>query len=100
MSNDIQPNNQEAKPIILTLFLLIAALLVFFIPRLFPGTSLWVGIILFFIIDVGFIVAFVLGMKSKQRSVKVFSIISNGLLFVFLSTVIYLLLFVKGISGA
>ncbi|CAM4287392.1 hypothetical protein BAMA_04085 [Bacillus manliponensis] len=91
-------DTKTIKPIILTMVLLIAALLVFFIPRLFPGTSLWVGIILFFIIDVGFIVAFVLGMKSKQRSVKVFSIIINGLLFIFLSAIIYLLLLVNSIA--
>lgn len=91
-------DTKTIKPIILTMVLLIAALLVFFIPRLFPGTSLWVGIILFFIIDVGFIVAFVLGMKSKQRSVKVFSIIINGLLFIFLSAIIYLLLLANSIA--
>lgn len=91
-------DKKTIKPIILTMVLLIAALLVFFIPRLFPGTSLWVGIILFFIIDVGFIVAFVLGMKSKQRSVKVFSIIINGLLFIFLSAIIYLLLLANSIA--
>ncbi|WP_144561199.1 hypothetical protein [Bacillus mycoides] len=98
MENNIQESKKVANPIIWTISLLIATLLVFVTTKLYPNTDLRISIILLTIIDIGFIVAFVLGIKTKNASIMIFSIISNGIFFILLSIIIFLLLLANGIS--
>ncbi|WP_421085519.1 hypothetical protein ACN5XJ_17335 [Priestia sp. MF3] len=72
--------SKENKPIVLTIILLAAAFVVFFA------------------IDVGFIVALVLGVRTKKPSVVWFSIITNSIFFVLLSALMFLLAIANGIS--
>ncbi|MCM3770275.1 hypothetical protein [Priestia aryabhattai] len=97
---------KENKPILLTVILLAAAVVVFFADWLFPQNStfpsrrgdLTIPLWLFFAIDVGFIVALVLGVRTKKPSVVWFSIIANSIFFVLLSGVMILLMIANGIS--
>lgn len=95
--NHQHEKSKEFYPIILTLVLFIIALLVFFICRLFPNSSLWIPIC-FYMIDVGFVISLILGARSKEISFKLFSILSNVILIIPLSIVLYLLLLANGIS--
>jgi hypothetical protein len=94
------------KPILLTGILLAAAFVVFFANWLFPQNSIFpsrkgdltIPLWLFFAIDIGFIVALVLGVRTKKPSVVWFSIIANSIFFVLLSGVMFLLAIANGIS--
>lgn len=96
----ILKKQKEFYPIILTLVLFLVALLVFFVfnGRIFPNINLWIPIFLYFLIDVGFIVSLILGIKSKNKTVKVFSILSNIAFMIPLSIWLFLLLLANGIS--
>ncbi|MEY8348854.1 hypothetical protein AALF16_11210 [Bacillus cereus] len=98
MENNIQESKKVAKPILWTIVLLIATLFIFIITRLYPNIDLRISIILLTLIDIGFIVALVLGIKTKNASIMIFSIISNGIFFILLSIIIFLLLLANGIS--
>ncbi|PEY32475.1 hypothetical protein CN354_21055 [Bacillus cereus] len=87
-----------AKPILWTISSLVATLLVFVITRLYPNTDLQISIVLLAIIDIGFIVALILGVKTKNTSIMIFNVISNGIFFILLSIFIFLLLIANGIS--
>ena len=91
---------KQFYPIILTLVLFLVALLVFFVfnGRIFPNINLWIPIFLYILIDVGFIVSLILGIKSKNKTVKVFSILSNIAFMIPLSIWLFLLLLANGIS--
>ncbi|MGB3781874.1 hypothetical protein ACQKGA_17920 [Priestia megaterium] len=97
---------KENKPILLTVILLAAAFVVFFANRLLPQNSIFpsetgdltILLWLFFAIDVGFIVALVLGVRTKRPSVVWFSIIANSIFFVLVSALIFLLAIANGIS--
>ncbi|MFV5315234.1 hypothetical protein [Priestia megaterium] len=97
---------KENKPILLTVILLAAAFVVFFANRIFPSNSIFpsrsgdltIPLWLFLAIDVGFIVALVLGIRTKKPSVMWFSIIANSTFFVLLSGLIFLLAIANGIS--
>ncbi|MFD3447241.1 hypothetical protein ACFDTO_21865 [Microbacteriaceae bacterium 4G12] len=86
--------------IILTLVLFLVALFVFFFfnGRIFPNLSLWIPICLYLLIDIGFIVSIILGVKSKNKGIKVFSILSNIAFMIPLSIWLFLLLLANGIS--
>ncbi|GLC88498.1 hypothetical protein [Lysinibacillus piscis] len=88
---------KEFHPIILTLALFFVALVIFFVVR-FPNINLWMLIFLYAFIDIGFIVAFILGVKSKNRTVKVVSIFSNIACMIPTSIWLFLLLLANGIS--
>lgn len=98
--------SKESKPILLTIMLLTAAFVVFFANRLLPQNSIFpsetgdltILLWLFFAIDIGFIVALVLGVRTKKPSVMWFSIIANSIFFVLLSGLIFLLAIANGIS--
>ncbi|MGN7397997.1 hypothetical protein [Peribacillus frigoritolerans] len=92
-------NKQAAISLILTVTLVIAALLVLFIGRSFPNSDLRISIGLFFLIDIGFIVAMILGIKTKQFGIRVFILISNGLFFVALTFFNFALALAYGVSG-
>lgn len=78
-----QEIKKESFPLILTVSLVLVALFVFLIGRkfIFPNRSLLIPISLFSIIDVGFIVALVLGVRTKNISIKIISVIINTILF-------------------
>jgi hypothetical protein len=60
-------NRSEAKPFILTAVLVIAAAVIFFIARQFPNTSIWIGIVLYLLIDIGFLFSIFLGIKTRKK---------------------------------
>jgi hypothetical protein len=99
LENTRKSNKQEAIPLILTVVLVIAALLVFFIGRLVPNLDLRISIFLFFLIDIGFLVALILGTKAKQFGIRVISVLSNGLFFIALSFFTFALTLAYGLSG-
>lgn len=98
--------SKENKPILLTVILMAAAFAVFFANWLFPQNlifpsetgDLTILLWLFFTIDVGFIVALILGVRKKKPSVVWFSIIANSIFFVLLSGLMFLLAIANGIS--
>jgi cation transporter-like permease len=67
-------------------------------PILLTGILLAAAFVVFFAIDIGFIVALVLGVRTKKPSVVWFSIIANSIFFVLLSGVMFLLAIANGIS--
>lgn len=94
---NILKQHKEFYPIILTLVLFLVALFIFFVFRS-PNLNLWIPIFLYVLIDIGFIVSLILGVKSKNITVKVFSILSNITFMIPLSIMIFLLLLANGIS--
>ncbi|MEB2293551.1 hypothetical protein ABEY50_01370 [Priestia megaterium] len=98
--------SKESKPILLTVILITVAFVVFFANRLLPQNSIFpsetgdltILLWLFFVIDIGFIVALILGVRTKKPSVVWFSIITNSIFFVLLSGLIFLLAIANGIS--
>jgi len=98
--------SKENKPILLTVILLVAAFVVFFADWIFPSNStfpnrsgdLTIALWLFFAIGLGFIVALVLGVRTKKPSVVWFSIIANSIFIVLLSGLMFLLAIANGIS--
>lgn len=96
----ILKQHKEFYPIILTLILFLVALFVFFVfnGRLFPNINLWIPIFLYFLIDIGFIVSLILGVKSKNKTAKIFSVLSNIVFMIPLSIWLFLLLLANGIS--
>lgn len=99
MKGEIQGNRSESKPIILTGVLLVAALLIFYTANTIQNVNLSIGVVLYSLIDIGFLVAMFLGIKTKNKSIMIFSIIVNSFLFVTLLAIIYLSLIAIGISG-
>ncbi|MBC6971996.1 hypothetical protein H9I32_06015 [Bacillus sp. Xin] len=98
MKNNIRESKKIAISILWTISLLIATLFVFITTKLYPTIDLRISMILFFIIDIGFIIALILGVKTKKTSIVIFSVISNGIFFILLSIFIFLLLIAHGIS--
>ncbi|MFF2440133.1 hypothetical protein [Priestia megaterium] len=98
--------SKESKPILLTVILIAVAFVVFFANRLLPQNSIFpsetgdltIPLRLFFAIDIGFIVALVLGVRTKKPSVVWFSIIANSIFFALLSGLLFLLAIANGIS--
>ncbi|CRK81141.1 hypothetical protein [Neobacillus massiliamazoniensis] len=98
MRSEIQGNRSEGKPVILTGVLVVAALLIFFIASTIKNVNLSVGIVLYSLIDFGFLVAMILGIKTKNKPIVIFSVIVNGILFLTLLAMIYLMAIANGIS--
>lgn len=96
----MKTSNKEYMPVILTAILFILSFLVFGVVRLFPNMDLVVGISLLAVIDMGFIVALIMGVKSKKAPVIAFSIIANTIFFLGVTAFIYLLMIANGISEA
>ena len=88
--------HKDFYPIILTLILLLVSFSVFFFFR--GPINLWIPISMYALLDVGFIVSLVLGIKSKHPTVKMFSILANILCIIPVSIVLFLLLLANGIS--
>lgn len=98
MRNQIRENQNEVKPIILTVLLIVTALIILFVMRQFPNTDLWISIVLYVIIDIGFLIAMFLGIKTKKMPIIIFSVISNSIFFLLLSIFIFFLAIANGIS--
>lgn len=98
MEKQIQENKSEVKPIILTVILVVTALIILFVMRQFPNTDLWISIILYVIIDIGFLIAMFLGIKTRKMPIIMFSVISNSIFFLLLSVFIFFLAIANGIS--
>jgi len=86
------------NPISLTISLIIAAFLILVKTRWFPNLSLWVDIGLYFLIDIGFIIALIMGIRTKHKPIIIFSIIANAIFFIFMTIFVLLLAFAMGIS--
>ena len=99
MDNQSKENKQAAISLIMTVVLVVAALLVLFIGRSFPNTDLRISIFLFLLIDIGFIVAMILGVKTKQTGIRIISVVSNGIFIVALSFFTFALALAYGLSG-
>lgn len=91
-------NKQAAISLILTIVLVIAALLVLFIGRSVQNLDLRISIFLFSLIDIGFLVAMILGTKTKHFGIRVLSVISNGIFFIALTLFTLALALAYGIS--
>lgn len=98
MNTQAQEGQNEAKPIILTMILAIAALVVLLIFRQFPNMNSLISIGLYLLIDVGFLLAMLLGIRTRKIPIIVFSVLANGAFFILLSAFIYLLLLGHGVS--
>ena len=88
----------EAKPIILTLIYPIAVLVVLQSFREFPNVNFWISMGLYLLINIGFLIAMLLGIRTKKIPIIIFSVLANGAFFVLLSAWIYLLLLGHGVS--
>ncbi|MDD9795686.1 hypothetical protein [Priestia megaterium] len=98
MNSQIQKEQKVGKPIVLTVCLIVATIVVFLISRTFPNMDLWISIVLLSIIDIGFIISLILGVRTKKTSVVWFSILANGVFFILLTILIFLLAVANGIS--
>ncbi|CAN7586739.1 hypothetical protein LJR015_001284 [Peribacillus frigoritolerans] len=92
-------NRQEAIPLVMPVVLIIAALLFFSIGRWVPNLDLRISIFLFSLIDIGFLVAMILGTKTYQFGIRVISVISNSIFFVALTLFTLALTLAYGIGG-
>lgn len=98
METRTQETFTEAKPIVLTLSLVLAAIIVLVIGWQLPNVNFWVYFFVYGLIDFGFILAMILGIRTKNKPVMIFSIIANSICFAALSSFIFLLLLGHGIS--
>lgn len=98
METRTQGTFTEAKPVVLTLSLVLAAIIVLVIGWALPNMNFWVYFFLYGFIDFGFILAMILGIRTKNKPVMIFSVIANSIFFVALSSFIFLLLLGHGIS--
>ncbi|MDE4086759.1 hypothetical protein PO902_17065 [Planococcus maritimus] len=88
----------EAKPIVLTLTLVLASILLLVIGWQLPNVNFWVYFFLYSLIDFGFLFSLILGIRTKNKPVMFFSVIANSIFFAALSSFIFLLLLGHGIS--
>lgn len=66
---DVQISPHESKPVILTFILIIAAFTVFVSSRIVESeTYLTISLWLFVLIDIGFIVSMVMGIRTKKQA--------------------------------
>lgn len=92
-----QKNKKEFISISLTLVLLLAAIAVFLFVR-GPNLNLWIPIRFYLLIDIGLLASLLIGVQSNNKSIKLFSILSNITFMIPISVWIYFLLLANGIS--
>ncbi|MFJ8087055.1 hypothetical protein ACIQ7N_02415 [Lysinibacillus sp. NPDC095746] len=100
MESDLQVIRKESRPIIFTLILVIATFAVFFISRFVNEPYLIICLWLFALIDIGFIVSMVMGIRTKKANIIILSVFVNSLCFVILTIFLLLVSFGIGISEA
>lgn len=98
MGNQAQVDQNDVKPIILTVILAIAAVAVLLIFWQFPNANSWISICLYLVIDIGFLAAMLWGIRTRKIPIVVFSVLANGAFFVLLSIFVYLLMLGHGMS--
>ncbi|WP_243292160.1 hypothetical protein [Bacillus sp. FJAT-47783] len=89
----------NSKPIFLTAILFLTAAIFLFLPREVKGTNLWIAVTIYAIIDIGFLVAMIWGIRTKSKAIVVFSVLANSVLFIGVTIFIFLLLATIGIAG-
>ncbi|PAD89414.1 hypothetical protein CHH55_03165 [Niallia circulans] len=92
-----QKNKKEFISLILTLFLFLASIAVFLFVRR-SNLTLWIPISLYLLIDLGLLVSLIIGIQSNNKSIKIFSILSNIILMIPITIWTYFLLLANGIS--
>ncbi|MBG9456566.1 hypothetical protein ABE61_21760 [Lysinibacillus sphaericus] len=100
MESDLQVIRKESIPIIFTLILVIATFAVFFISRFVNEPYLTICLWLFALIDIGFIVSMVMGIRTKKTNIIILSVFVNSLCFVILTIFLLLVSFGIGFSEA
>ncbi|WP_211655590.1 hypothetical protein [Planococcus alpniumensis] len=98
METRTQETFTEAKPIVLTLSLVLTAIIVLVTGWALPNINFWVYFFVYGFIDFGFILAMILGIRTKNKPVMIFSVIANGIFIAVLSSFLFLLLLGHGIS--
>src|SRR5690625_2803246 len=81
---------KDSKSIFLTFFLLFFGIVFLSMQSAAKGISLWVDVAFFTIINIGFLVALILGVRTKNKSIMLFSVLLNsafltiGMLFIYM----------------
>ncbi|MEZ0118197.1 UNVERIFIED_ORG: putative membrane channel-forming protein YqfA (hemolysin III family) [Heyndrickxia coagulans] len=99
MGDSFKNKKKDGKPIFLTLILLMAAIVFLMIIRQIQNVNLWVVVIFYSMIDMGFLVAMIWGIRTKNKPVVVLSVLLNGVLFIVGAVFTYLLLMAIAIGG-
>ncbi|HLS36465.1 MAG TPA: hypothetical protein VK061_09520 [Bacillota bacterium] len=86
--------NKASLSLCLTGALFIAASVFLYFSNINQGISLWIDIIFFAILNIGLLVALVLGMKTKRKPIVLFSLFVNSTLFIIGLFFIFTYLFV------
>ncbi|MGE7603487.1 hypothetical protein ACQKL5_13515 [Peribacillus sp. NPDC097675] len=95
MENVKAKNKMAAISLILPVILLIGLLLLF-LESVVLADKVYIGLL--WIIDLGFLVAIFLAIRTKQVGIIVLSSISNGLFFIALTMYCLLMMFALGFS--
>lgn len=99
MDDSFKNKKKDGKPIFLTLILLMAAIVFLMIIRQIQNVNLWVVVIFYSMIDMGFLVAMIWGIRTKNKPIVVLSVLLNGVLFIVGAVFTYLLLMAIAIGG-
>lgn len=88
--------NKSALSLTLTGVLFLVAIVFLFFPGPTKETSLWIDILFFSCLNIGFLVALGLGMKTKRKSIVIFSLLVNSMLFMigllFITTYLFVIM--------
>lgn len=88
--------NKSALSLTLTGVLFLVAIVFLFFPGPSQETSLWIDILFFSCLNIGFLVALGLGMKTKRKSIVIFSLLVNSMLFMigllFITTYLFVIM--------
>lgn len=98
MESNLQVIRKESRPIIFTFILVIATFAVFFISRFVNEPYLTICLWLFALIDIGFIVSMVMGIRTKKANIIILSVFVNSLCFAILTIFLLLVSFGIGFS--
>jgi len=84
-------NRQDYNSIILTGVLLIVAIIYLSFPEVVQTTNLWFDVIFFLLLNIGLVVSLILGVRTKKKSIMLFSLFVNvalltiGMLFILMN---------------
>lgn len=84
-------NRQDYNSIILTGVLLIVAIIYLSFPEVVQTTNLWFDVIFFLLLNIGLVVSLILGVRTKRKSIMLFSLFVNvalltiGMLFILMN---------------
>ncbi|WP_042351383.1 hypothetical protein [Bacillus massiliigorillae] len=93
-------HTKEYLPIILPFILVLLGITFLLTIRMYPNLHFGLVVLVYAILDIGFIFALILSFTSKLRSMKIISILTNSVLFVVSSIWTFLLFAAYGIGGA